>query len=34
MGLAYGGYTLCDSEYSCFPPAIDDVISQRGLENK
>lgn len=26
MGLSFGDYALCDSEFSCFPPLIDDLV--------
>ena len=26
MGLSFGDYSLCDSEFSCFPPLIDDLV--------
>lgn len=34
MGLSFGDYALCDSEFSCFPPLIDDLVRQCGLEDK
>jgi hypothetical protein len=29
MGLSFGDYALCDSEFSCFPPLIDDLVRPR-----
>ncbi len=34
MGLSFGGYSLCDSEFSCFPPLLDDIVRQCGLDDK
>ena len=34
MGMSFGNYALCDAEFSCFPPLIDDVVSQLGLPDK
>jgi len=34
MGLSFGDYSLCDSEFSCFPPLFDDIVRQCGLEDK
>lgn len=34
MGLSFGGYSLCDSEFSCFPPLLDDIVRQCHLDDK
>lgn len=34
MGLSFGDYALCDNEFSCFPPLLDDVVKQNGLDNR
>lgn len=34
MGLSFGGYTLCDAEYSCFPPLFDSFVEQLKIPNK
>jgi len=34
MGMAYGNYSLCDSEYTCFRPIFDALVEQAGLEDK
>jgi hypothetical protein len=34
MGLAFGGYSLCPAEFTCFPPVIDDLIQQKAMDNK
>ena len=32
--MSFGGYTLCDAEYSCFPPLFDSLVEQLQLPNK
>jgi len=34
MGLSFKSSDLCDSEYTCFPPLLDDLVKQAGLENR
>jgi hypothetical protein len=33
MGLSFGDYALCDSEFSCFPPLLDDLVRQCQLRD-
>jgi hypothetical protein len=34
MGLSFGDYALCDQEFSCFPPLLDDVVKQTGVQDR
>jgi hypothetical protein len=34
MGLSFGNYALCDDEFSCFPPLLDDLVTQMGYPDK
>lgn len=34
MGLSFGNYALCDDEFSCFPPLLDDLVGQMGYQDK
>lgn len=34
MGMAYGNYSLCDSEYTCFRPIFDSLVEQGELEDR
>lgn len=34
MGLSFGNYSLCDDEFSCFPPLLDDLVAQMNYQDK